>query len=488
LFKRMFPDSAIAQKYACKRSKTTVIIKSVLATKFTEEPLKAAQEGPLTLCLDASSDTEDKLFLVLLRFCQGATGEITVGLLYLPVCNLGTAVISLGRWQNCVGFSCDKTSVNVGKHRSLKVHIENCAPKLYTLDCPCHLNSLCASKAASSLSVNVGKVLILALYYLDKSAKQKHLLKELAEFVNVEYRKILKLSDTCWLSMGKGIERILMIMPVLRRLKQEEATQGCLQHCVQPEDRVVQYILFVNSVDAMFENTNKLLQYEAPMIHMVHGSMMELLQKVVEASSLLATDYSDVNNQVPNHDLFIGFATKQYLVCTVELTESQVTVFYSDVRDFYTTAVKYIVEKFPLNDPILEFAGFLDDSHYHQYSLDNAVTLIQHLPLQVSAHEMDELHEEFTMYQLLNTDTTTMDSCREGGLLRPDILCNENPKIIYPGTEIPVSHSDEAGKTGSDTERLFSMVKKNKTDLRSSLSAETLCSLLKMKINCFKAT
>nr|XP_014343805.1 PREDICTED: uncharacterized protein LOC106703440 [Latimeria chalumnae] len=175
------------------------------------------------------------------------------------------------------------------------------------------------------------------------------------------------------------------------------------------------------------------------MICMVHGSMMELLQKLMtkfiktellaKASSLLPITCS--NDLV--RDLVIDFATKQCLLCTVELTENQVTVFSSDVRAFYNTAVKYMVKKFPLNDPILEYAGFLDDSHCQQYLLDNVVTLIQCLPFEAPVHEMDELHEKFTMYQLLNTDTT-MDSCREGGLLRPDFLWHEISKVISPAS------------------------------------------------------
>uniref|UniRef100_H3B106 DUF4371 domain-containing protein n=1 Tax=Latimeria chalumnae TaxID=7897 RepID=H3B106_LATCH len=286
------PDSAVAQKYACKRSKAAVIINSVLAAKFIEEPLKATQEGPFTLCLDASSDTEDKLFPVLIRFCQDATEEIKVGLLGLPVCNLGTADDLLScidevfqrmkiPWQNCMGFSCDNASLNVGRHRSLKVHIENHALKLYTLGCPCHLISLCASKAASSLPMNVGEVLIRVLYYLDKSAKWKHLLKEHAEFVNVEYSKILKHSGTCWLSMGKCIEIILMTMPALSSFffwsedldKKKQTRDACNLVC-SPKTEL--YLMFVSSATTMFEDANKLLQYEALMIHMVHDSMMEL--------------------------------------------------------------------------------------------------------------------------------------------------------------------------------------------------------------------
>uniref|UniRef100_H2ZS67 HAT C-terminal dimerisation domain-containing protein n=1 Tax=Latimeria chalumnae TaxID=7897 RepID=H2ZS67_LATCH len=505
LFKVMFPDGAIAQKCVCKQSKTTVMISSMLATKFTEEPLEAAQEGPFTLHLDASSDAEDKLFPVLIRFCQGATGKIKTCLCATLALQISCIDQVFQQIRTVWTFPATISLLMFGRHRSLKVHIKNHA-SVYPFGCPCHLISLCASKAASSLSVTVGEALIWVFFYLDKSAKQKHLLKEHAEFVNVEHRKILKHSGTRWLPMGKCTEGILMIMPALglffqsEDLEKKQQTRNVCDLVCSPKTEL--YLLFVSFAITMFEDVNKLLQYEAPMINTAHGSMMELLRKVIikfirtevlaEALSLLATNYSDVNNHVPYCDLFIGFATKQYLLRTVELTESQVTMFYSDVRDLFSTAVKYIVKKFPLNDPIHKFVSFLGYRHHQQYSLDNVVALIQHLPFQASACEMDELHEEFTMYQLLNIDATTMDSCREGGLLRPDILqhktSKEQKKTQFPILTKLAKLVVTLPHISADVEHLFSMVKKNKTDLRSSLSAETLCSLLKVKINCFKAT
>uniref|UniRef100_H3ABT5 DUF4371 domain-containing protein n=1 Tax=Latimeria chalumnae TaxID=7897 RepID=H3ABT5_LATCH len=209
----LFCHNKIAQKYASKRSKTTAIIYHALAPEFTQETITASRSGPFTLRLDTSSDTEDKLFLILIRHCHAQTGEIKVALLDLPVCNIGTAESLLEcvnvfkcfqiPWQNVVALLCDSTSVNVGQHNSLKTLIEKVSSAdLFTLGCTCHLISLCASKAASALSIAVGDVLIRVFYYLDKSAKRKHLLKEYADFVGIEYRKILKRAPTRWLSLG----------------------------------------------------------------------------------------------------------------------------------------------------------------------------------------------------------------------------------------------------------------------------------------------
>ena len=48
LFKEMFPDSAIAKKYKCGRTKTREVV-TVLATEAREETIEAVQKQPFSL-------------------------------------------------------------------------------------------------------------------------------------------------------------------------------------------------------------------------------------------------------------------------------------------------------------------------------------------------------------------------------------------------------------------------------------------------------
>ena len=42
-------------------------------------------------------------------------------------------------WNNCVGISLDNTSVNMGRHNSIRTRVTRVNPAVYILGCPCHI-------------------------------------------------------------------------------------------------------------------------------------------------------------------------------------------------------------------------------------------------------------------------------------------------------------------------------------------------------------
>lgn len=53
-------------------------------------------------------------------------------------------------------------------------------------------------------------------YYFDKSTKQKSLLVEFADFLDVEYRQVIKHVNTRWLSLETAVRRNLDMYPALK--------------------------------------------------------------------------------------------------------------------------------------------------------------------------------------------------------------------------------------------------------------------------------
>lgn len=58
----MFPDSTIAAKFSCKRTKTAAIVTEALAPNEQECTIKYAKAGPIALMVDESIMTKDVLF------------------------------------------------------------------------------------------------------------------------------------------------------------------------------------------------------------------------------------------------------------------------------------------------------------------------------------------------------------------------------------------------------------------------------------------
>ncbi|XP_014672569.1 PREDICTED: uncharacterized protein LOC106813037 [Priapulus caudatus] len=177
---------------------------------------------------DGSSDEEDKFFPVLITHEDQTTGLITTSFLDMPVVNSATGEniaealrdslsqcdLSL---QQCLSFSSDNASVMTGRHKGVLGYLHQRNKAIYLMGCPCHLSALAAKTGGKALkSFDPEDFVIDLFYHFDKSAKRKHLLRELLVFCDVSVRKVLKHVSTRWLSLHKCLERSLDLWDGLR--------------------------------------------------------------------------------------------------------------------------------------------------------------------------------------------------------------------------------------------------------------------------------
>ena len=233
MFKRMFPDSKIAQKYACGRTKTTHILSGAVA-KESVGNLKALLNEPslnkwFGIATDGSSDENDKFLPILIRnFAED--GFVTTSLVDMPDIDKGsdakamfeTCTSSLKKasltWDSCCTYSSDNTSSMVGKNKSLLKMIKDSQQiqKVFDVGCPCHLAHLSAQKGAKKLSMQVDDFIIDLFYHFKRSVKRKATLREYMELTNTDVKKIIKHVTTRWLSLGKLVDRTLLHWEALR--------------------------------------------------------------------------------------------------------------------------------------------------------------------------------------------------------------------------------------------------------------------------------
>ena len=91
LCKKMFPDSKIADKFACKHTKCTQILKQAIAPDLYETLIKRCQSQPFTLLCDESNDRGvDKCFAVLVRILEEESRSVKTRFIDMPVVNVGT--------------------------------------------------------------------------------------------------------------------------------------------------------------------------------------------------------------------------------------------------------------------------------------------------------------------------------------------------------------------------------------------------------------
>ena len=213
LFSKIFPDSAIAKKFSCSRTKTTAIVKKALAPHFTQRVIESMSSGPFSLMMDESNDRRDKSCIILVRLLDPQIGEVRTRFLDMPVVKIGTATNlfqalkeSLTKnglsFDNTVSFMSDTTNVMKGVRSGVQKLIKDEIPTLHDVGCICHLADLTVKAGLKALPVNIDQLFIDIFYYFHHSSKRKQ------QFVNLWYslfttepEVILKDCPTRWLSL-----------------------------------------------------------------------------------------------------------------------------------------------------------------------------------------------------------------------------------------------------------------------------------------------
>lgn len=218
LCKSMFPDSKIATKFSCGRTKTTQIVKRSLSPSLHQDVVQHLQTQPFSMALDESNDrNSDKSLAILVRYF---TDRSYTKFLAMPICNIGTASNIFDHlqqvflendipWSNLVGFVSDNCSVMTGKHNSVVSRIKEKVPSVFDFGCVCHLANLCAIAGIKTLPLPVEDLLVDVYFHFYHSSNRKEKYKEFLDFTDTEPSKIIKHSSSRWLSLEKCVNRLL---------------------------------------------------------------------------------------------------------------------------------------------------------------------------------------------------------------------------------------------------------------------------------------
>ena len=152
LFRTMFPDSEVAKKFLCARTKTTAIVKQALAPYFTEKVV-SSMSNPFSLLMDESNDKANKSCIILVRVLDSQIEDVRTRFLDMPIVNVGTAAnlfqalkMSFQNhgldFERTVSFMSDTTNVMKGSRSGVQKLIKAESPYMYDVGCICHLADL----------------------------------------------------------------------------------------------------------------------------------------------------------------------------------------------------------------------------------------------------------------------------------------------------------------------------------------------------------
>ncbi|XP_063216685.1 uncharacterized protein LOC134527707 [Bacillus rossius redtenbacheri] len=318
----MFPDSKIAHKYGCARTKTNALVQH-MASESKRVIVSILQQVPFSFATDGSTDSNSvKLYPLVVSFFKPARGQVSVVLLSVLETsdNTGLGIFSVINkelsslripWENCIAFASDNANTMTGETKGVISFVKEHHPAVLMQCCSCHLVHLAAQKASSHLLVNVENFLVQLFYYLEKSSKRKNTLKVYQEICGMKSHKIFKYVSTRWLSLLDCITRVVEQWEALQMLfchgpllkvdslnKQHSILRSLMQ---DPVTKL--YCYFLQSVLPVFNSVNVYLQQEAPVIHILRrkfvGLLTDLLMRFIKPSALKlgATSITEVEFQ-----------------------------------------------------------------------------------------------------------------------------------------------------------------------------------------------
>ena len=202
----LFPDSNIAKQYKMGPMKTTCILNEALAPNFLKGTIEAMKAGVYSLSTDGSNDTDlEKMNPLTVRLYDVNTSRVVTNFIGM-CCTAGPTggqaasifnkideVLKTHKvpWGNCVGFSVDNTSTNLGKRNSIKTRVLAENQECYFLGCPFHIIHNTAHKGSSAFTkvtgFDVEDFCIDLYYFFDKISKRKSILESYCKFCDQEY-------------------------------------------------------------------------------------------------------------------------------------------------------------------------------------------------------------------------------------------------------------------------------------------------------------
>jgi hypothetical protein len=239
------------------------------------------------------------------------------------------------------------------------------------------------------------------------------------------------------------------------------------------------------------------LQSDKPLIHVLRREVLGLLtdlytrfvkpDAITSASNLLKVKYSERKYQKSRDDMIIGADTRLYLK-QIKLSSDEETTFFQSVRNYFMIACDYIIKKLPVNDPLLQHAEvadiklrtnqkfssveyFMDKfSVLHTCISDDNNNCRDQIEIQFSHYQIEKLSADIIEEDRIDK-SWSMISQIKGFDGKPNF--SELANLMLGILVIPHSNAD--------SERIFSQVRKNRTETRPNLSISTLSSLMVLK-------
>lgn len=355
LFRTIFPDSEVAKKIACGRTKATTICENVIAPLSQEILLSELQDSTyFSIGTDSSNKGNLKMFPVTVQWFSLKDG-LKQGLLdfYQDPAETSEAIkTQLCKvlqengltWASVSSLSADNASVNYGIHNSVFQKLKNENENILKANCKCHILHNCNKYALKALQFDVESLVLKTYSEFSAFAKRTAKLKEFFDFTHLEYKSILRHVPTRWLSLLPALDRLILNWPALREYFLNEGEDECAaiiwmafkdENCLP-----LCYCYFIHNIMQIFDTYIKKLESDYITCTELHTIMTELRTKITNRKN----------------DMFYGHSARQ---CLMKLTESDQNTFKEDANKYLDRCLTYLNKWYEFDDSIYKKMNIL---------------------------------------------------------------------------------------------------------------------------------
>lgn len=219
------------KKNSCARTKTEAIICNVFAP-YSFESIKTdlSKTNYITIYSDCSNHGNTKLCTILVRY-------------FLPNCGVRVKVLNINNLSgetsdiltNCIKESLSKFDITnkllalcadnansnfggsqrKGKNVLYKMQ-QSSKHKLIGVNCAAHILNNCISTAVDCLPIDIEVILVKIYSHFYIYTIRVEEFKEFCDEAEVQYKKLLGYSKTCWLTLLPALDRILQLFNPLK--------------------------------------------------------------------------------------------------------------------------------------------------------------------------------------------------------------------------------------------------------------------------------
>ncbi|XP_052212161.1 uncharacterized protein LOC127831212 [Dreissena polymorpha] len=401
LVKVMFPDSEVAKKFRCKRTKATNIVTKVLAPEAEKKVTHLCRSQKFSILMDESNDRGDSNYVaILVRTYDKDVLQVNTFFLAMPICNVGNGenlfmclqeVFTANNipWENVVGYSSDNAAVMIGNNNSVLSRIRGKVPNVVNIGRPCHIMSTCTQYGVKKLGVPVDELLHDVFTHFQHSSKRRQALQEFREFTYTGTYKLVRFCSTRWLSLQTCVDRFLQQWPAIEAYfashedvekkgnRVARASENLRDPVVALVIRFLSFILQpLNTLNTDFQHASAVVGYLHSEINRLIRSKMAKFVKmsvISAAADVTKVDLETRDNQQDDDTIAIGHATRTYLD---EAPPEVQASFFRKVRAFYVELTTKMLTKFPVNDEVLKALRFLRPENRQNTSTESVLEVI----------------------------------------------------------------------------------------------------------------